>query len=96
MTSHEITRWSGGNQLARHHARNLTTIEQAAELAEATVEGINRVTQRAMFETMRTHLLKKQAEALAPDGAELYALIAVAGAMESARVIEDLRRRIGR
>jgi hypothetical protein len=93
--SNEITRWGSGNQLARHHARTLATIDQAADVAEVTVSAINKVTQRALFETMQTQMLRRQAEALAPDGAELYALIATAGALESAQVVGDVRRRIG-
>lgn len=59
-------------------------------MAEQQVAGINRVTQRALYETMLTSELRKKAEELAPDGAELYAMIAVAGAVESAKVIGSL------
>ncbi len=58
--------------------------------------GINRATKRAMYETMLTNMLWARAEQIAPDGAELYAMIAVAGAVESAEVINDINRRGGR
>jgi hypothetical protein len=92
----ELTHWLTTSPLERQRGRELDAVDHATELGEARVEGINRVTQRAMFETMRTHMLKQQAEQIAPDGSELYTMIAVAGAVESARVIEGMNRRCGR
>lgn len=93
----EVTRWlSGDSALERQHDRELATVEHAADVAEVRVAGINRVTKRAMYETMLTNVLRARAEQIAPDGAELYAMIAVAGAVESAKVINDLNRRGGR
>lgn len=95
--SNEVARWfSGTSAVTRQHDRALTAVDHATELGEAWIDGINRVTQRAMFETMRTQMLQQQAERIAPDGSELYAMIAVAGAVQSARVIEGLNRRCGR
>jgi hypothetical protein len=94
--SGELIRWLNTTPAERQQDRALDAVDYAVELAEARVAGINRVTQRAMFETMRTHLLKQQAERIAPDGSELYTMIAVAGAVESVRVIEGLNRRCGR
>ena len=74
----------------RQQSRELGVIDHYADLAEHEVRGINRVTQLALFETMRTAEMRKVAENMAPDGAELYAMIAVAGAMESARVISSM------
>jgi hypothetical protein len=92
----ELTRWLNTSPAERQQDRALGAVDHAVELAEVRVAGINRVTQRAMFETMRTHMLKQQAEHIAPDGSELYTMIAVAGAVESARVIEGMNRRCGR
>lgn len=75
------------------HRAELAAVDRATDVADAQVEGINRVTQRAMHETMMTNLLRQKAEQIAPDGAELYAMIAVAGAVESARVISTMNRR---
>lgn len=76
----------------REQSRELEAVHHDNELAEERVAGINRVTQRAMFETMRTSELRKVAEQIAPDGAELYAMIAVAGAVESTRVISSMNQ----
>jgi hypothetical protein len=92
--SNEIARWfSGTDAVERQQDRELAAVEHAADLAEARVAGINRVTKRAMYETMLTNILRARAEQIAPDGAELYAMIAVAGAVESAKVINDINRR---
>lgn len=82
--------WSAG--LERQRSRDLDAVEHAADLAEAQVEGIGRVTKRAMLQTLEIHMLKKQSEELAPDGAELYTMVAIAGAVESIRVIEGVNR----
>src|SRR4051812_48492018 len=90
----ELSRWLGGDAaLERRQDRELAAVEHAADIAEARVAGINRATKRAMYETMLTNMLRARAEQIAPDGAELYAMIAVAGAMESTKVINDINRR---
>jgi len=95
--SNELTQWlGGGNAVERRYGRELAAIDHTVDVADAKVAGINQVTRRAMFETMQTHLLKKQAELLAPDGAELYAMIAVAGAVTSTEVVQSLNRRWSR
>lgn len=93
--SGEIARWLATGSIERQRNRELDAVDHATELAEARVDGVGRVTQRAMFETMRVHMLKKQAEALAPDGAELYTMIAIAGAVGMAQVVEGLSGRRG-
>jgi hypothetical protein len=77
----------------RQQSYEVASLDHQAELAERQVAGINRVTQRAMLETMRVGELRKIAEQIAPDGAELYAMIAVAGAVESTRVISGMSQR---
>src|SRR5437899_1259207 len=93
----EITRWLNGDAaIAKHQDRELTAVEHVTDVSEAKVAGIARVTKRAMYETMLTNLIRARAEQIAPDGAELYAMIAVAGAVESTKVINDMNRRGGR
>jgi hypothetical protein len=76
----------------REQSREIEAVYHDGQLAEQRVAGINRVTQRAMVETMRTSELRKIAEQIAPDGAELYAMIAVAGAVETTRVISGMNQ----
>lgn len=94
----EITQWlAGGGAVERRHSRELDAIERTAELAEARVQGVNQVTRRAIYETMVTQTVRAKAEQIAPDGAELYAMIAVAGAVASTEVVQSMsRRRYGR
>lgn len=95
--STELTRWlSGTSAVDRQQERELAAVEHAADVAEARVAGVNRTTKRAMYETMLTNMMRARAEQVAPDGAELYAMIAVAGAVESTKVINDMNRHGGR
>lgn len=96
--SGEIARWlNGTGGIERRHNRDVDAIERRTELAEAQVHGINQVTRKALYETMMTNVMRAKAEQLAPDGAELYAMITVAGAVASTEVVHDLsRRRCGR
>lgn len=77
----------------RQQARALERLDQDTELAEQQVVGIQRVVQRATYETMLTGIVRQKAEQIAPDGAEFYAMYAVAGAVECARVINSMNRR---
>lgn len=94
----EITRYlNGTSSLERRHGRDLDAVERTAELAEARVQAVNQVTRRAIYETMMTNAMRARAEQIAPDGAELYAMIAVAGAVASTEVVQGMsRRRCGR
>lgn len=76
----------------RRSERALGSIQAQIEAAELWVDGINDVTERAVYRTMLTSIVRKMAEELAPDGAELYAMITVAGAVESTRVINSMNR----
>jgi hypothetical protein len=76
----------------RQHNRDLALVERNGDLAAAQVEGIGRVQARAMYTTMQVNNLRLQAERIAPDGAELYAMIAVAGAVEMTNVIGGMNR----
>lgn len=86
-------RSSGLSRVERRElSREIEAVHHDGELADQRVAAINRVTQRAMVETMRTSELRKIAEQIAPDGAELYAMIAVAGAVETTRVISEMNQ----
>jgi hypothetical protein len=89
----EVSRWLASGPVQRQYNRELAAIDAQGAAAEARVENIGRVTRLAMFEALTIHTLKKQAEAMAPDGAELYTMIAVAGTIEMAQVINTLGRR---
>jgi hypothetical protein len=93
--SGEIARWLSSGPVERQRSRELAALDHQGELAEAQIEIIGRATKRATFETLGVHMMKKQAEALAPDGAELYTMIAIAGAVECTKVIEGMNRRRG-
>lgn len=83
----DLTRWLTGQY------RDLTEVARQGELADQKVRVTGHVTQHAMVQTARTNLIRQEAERLAPDGAELYAMIAVAGAVEMADIIAQMNRR---
>jgi len=93
----QTTRWLDGSAaLERRHGRELETIEQVTELAEARVRGVNQVTASCVRDHA-DHTVRAQAEQIAPDGAQLYAMLTVAGAVAPAEVIQGMnRRRCGR
>lgn len=80
--------------LDRRQARSLNHISRQVQQGEAEVSGINRLGQRAMVETMMTAMVRREAERIAPDAAELYAMIAAATAMQSIGIINDVRGRL--
>ena len=93
MTHHSaVARWLGIEGADRNHARDLQAIYQHADRMEARVDGIGRVQTRAMFATMKINSMRLEAERVAPEGAELYAMIAVAGAVEMANVLTRMSR----
>ena len=78
---------TAGQRLARiRRERGYTQVE----LAQLEVAGIGQVTRRAIQEALSTNLTRKQAENLAPDGAEQYALLAWQGVFGMARRIDAL------
>jgi hypothetical protein len=87
--SGEIAKWKGG-EAARQHARDIDAVVWRADVHHAQVAAIGQVTRRAQMEALYINLERKQAEHLAPDGAEQYALIAWRGAMALARRIDAL------
>jgi hypothetical protein len=74
----------------RQHVRDIDAVVQRTELTEVQVAGIGRVTRRALQEALYVNMARRQAEHLAPDGAEQYALIACQGALAMARRIDEL------
>jgi hypothetical protein len=87
-----VARWVATSAVERQRSRELDAVDHRGDLAEAQIESIARVQARALFTTMQTNLLRREAERLAPDGAELYAMIAVAGAVEMTNVISRMNR----
>jgi len=80
----------------REQRRALAKIEDQAEQADLRVRATGHVSQHAMVQTARVNLIRQEAERLAPDGAELYALIAIASATEMADIVGQMNRRSGR
>ena len=91
--SGEVARRLAKTPVERHHSRELDAVRHTIELAATQVGGINEVTRHAVYETMLTNTLRQRAEQIAPDAGGSYQLIAAVGAIESARVIEDMSRR---
>ena len=88
--SGELVRRTSGAAVARQHVRDVDAVARQVDLAQIQVAGIGRVTRRALQETLYTNLARKQAEHLAPDGAEQYALIAWHGTLAMVRRIDEL------
>lgn len=90
--SGEIARWLISSPADKQHRRDIAAIDRNADLAQTQVEGIARVQARAMFTTMQVNAMRMEAERIAPEGAELYAMLAVAGAVEMTNVISRMNR----
>ncbi len=88
----EVSIWRPTTTVARRQADALSEVFHRTELAEAQVSGVAEVTKHAVMEAMTTNLLRRQAEMIAPDGAEHYALLTLAGVTEMAQVIASVRR----
>jgi hypothetical protein len=89
----EVIRWLNTSPHDRQRSREIATVHEMTNLAVTQVGGINEVTRHAMYETMLTNTLRQRAEQIAPDASGSYQLIATVGAIESAKVIEDMSRR---
>jgi hypothetical protein len=93
--SNEVARVQGSSLSRRQQKENtqaLELLDRQTELAEQQVAGIQRVVQRATYETMLTGIVRQKAEQIAPDGAEFYAMYALAGAVETTRVINSMNQ----
>ena len=88
--SGELTRRTSSAAAARQHVQDVDAVLRRVELVQLEVAGIGRVTRCALQEALYTNLARKQAESLAPDGAEQYALIAWQGTMAMARRIDEM------
>lgn len=92
MPGSALAQWLTTTPAERQRGRDLDAIDHNGSLVEAQVESIGRVQARALFTTMQVNALRREAERIAPDGAELYAMIAVAGAVEMTNVISRMNR----
>jgi hypothetical protein len=92
VSGSSLVQWLARSPVERQHGRELALLDHTADLAERQVENIGRVQTRAMFTTMQVNAMRREAERIAPDGAELYAMIAVAGAVEMTNVISRMSR----
>lgn len=88
IVSGELVRRTGAEM--RQHVQDIDAVGRRAEVIHAQVAATGQVTRRALQETLYTNLERKQAEHLAPDGAEQYALIVWHGAMAMVRRIDAL------
>ena len=79
--------------VAYQRDQELDYIDHRVEVAEAQVTGINRVAQRATYETMLVGLVRREAERVAPDQAEALAAISFAAAVGTVQVIGGMYRR---
>lgn len=86
MPSNEPTRWFP-SPIERQHSRDLAALDRRCELAEEEAASIARLEARANFEKMKTTLVRRQAEHIAPDGADDYAMISMASTMAIVNVI---------
>jgi hypothetical protein len=87
-----VIRWLTGTPADRQHSREMAEIERRGERANLKVAIVGHVAKRAMVETTQTNLIRQEAERVAPDGSELYAMIAVAAAVEFTEVISRINR----
>lgn len=84
---------AGRAAAARQHGRELDRIDRQADVAEAEIDAIGSTTERAIIRTAMVQRTRAAAEHLAPDGAELYALLSIAGATQMGQVIRRAGRR---
>jgi hypothetical protein len=91
--SSDLARWLTATPGERQHERDLTAVARQGEITDQRVRMTGHVTQHAMVQTARVNLIRQEAERLAPDAAELFAMIAVAGAVEMADIIAQMNRR---
>jgi hypothetical protein len=78
--------------VARHHYRGLDRIDRAAELAAAQVDALADVTEHAIVRSAMVQRTRAMAEQIAPDGAEVYALLSFTSAAQMTSVIRHMGR----
>jgi hypothetical protein len=91
-TQSAVARWLTTTHTDRLQSRQVQEVLHRFELGEVEIAGLGHISKRAMFETMHTNVVRREAERVAPDAAELYALISVASAVEMADVIARINR----
>jgi hypothetical protein len=87
-----VARWLTASPSDRQQSQEIHDAYHRFELGEIEVAGLGHITKRAMLETMHTNVIRSEAERLAPDAAELYAILSVASAVEMAAVISRVNR----
>lgn len=92
MAGGEVVQWLTSSSADRQQRKDIKGISRATELHEVEVAAVGYVAKRAMFEMMQTNLLRREAEFIAPDGAELYSMIAIAAAVEMTNIISRMNR----
>lgn len=77
---------------AKRHSAELARLDRSEERAEAVIGAIARTVQRATFAGVIMTKTRNAAEQLAPDGAESYAVFALAGTGAIVNVIQTVGR----
>jgi len=78
--------------LERQHGREQQGVLRRTERTELEVGCLAGVTQRAIYRAAELNMVRAQAERIAPDGAEHYALLAGVGVTEMALAISRMSR----
>jgi hypothetical protein len=91
MTGNELTLWSSRAQ-ERQHLREMEVVHRRGEQADTEIDCVARTTKRAIFRAAEVNMVRAQAERIAPDGAEHYALLAGVGVTEMAMALGRMTR----
>ena len=83
-----------GRALARQHVRELENVYRRAEVADVRASCVADVTKRAIYRAVEMNMVRAQAERIAPDGAEHYALLTAVGVTEMTQAIARVGRRL--
>jgi hypothetical protein len=81
-------------RLERDHGMSLRYLDQQRELAEEAIASIGHVTGHATASFMRVQMVRREAECIAPDGAEIYAMICMAGGIEMSNAVSRFARKV--
>jgi len=90
--SNSVIRWLTTTPEDRQRDREVSVVDRRGDTAQAQVDNIGRVTTHAQLRALEINRTRQVAEYLAPDGAELYAMIAVAGTIAMTEVIGRMNR----
>lgn len=93
--TNSLVRWLAMSPEDRQRDRDVAIIDRRGDLAQAQIDNIGRIAGRATYNALQINRLRQAAEDVAPDGAELYAMLAVAGTVAMADVIARANQRGG-